>query len=218
MYVKVKAGSSGQEQKRDGELGMLTAQRIDLRTAAQAVSETFMASNWAPSAASAAASQQLLLPLPLPAQNLSVVLSSTGAPVCRYEMSSEEEGRRSKKAVGNLLASVHSGKAREAGRSSEPTLSSRSAAMAPPGRRISLARCSRLAELQCRLTDRLLQWPLLLCPIICVFLYYLSYALDWSTISFYMVEIVLYCTSTSSWRASIVWVIGLVSTQQRPLA
>ena len=55
-----------------------------MRTAAQAASETFMALNWVLSAASAAASQQLLLLLVLPeeAQNLSVVLSSTGAPAC----------------------------------------------------------------------------------------------------------------------------------------
>lgn len=54
-----------------------------MRTAAQAASETFMALNWVLSAASAAASQQLLLLLPEEeGQNLSVVLSSTGAPAC----------------------------------------------------------------------------------------------------------------------------------------
>ena len=54
-----------------------------MRTAAQAASETFMALNWVLSAASAAASQQLLLlVLPEEEQNLSVVLSSTGAPAC----------------------------------------------------------------------------------------------------------------------------------------
>jgi len=62
---------------------MLTAQRIDLTTAAQAASAMDMASNCLLSAASAVASQQLLFPLAQPlgeAQNLSVVLSSTGAP------------------------------------------------------------------------------------------------------------------------------------------
>jgi len=99
----------GPASNKSEEYGLHLAQRIDLRTAAQAASETFMALNWVLSAASAAASQQLLLlVLPEEEQNLSVVLSSTGA-----------------------LASVHSGKAMEAGR----RRLSRSAQMpAAPGR------------------------------------------------------------------------------------
>lgn len=71
-------------EEKDGTWQMLTAQRIDLTTAAQAASAMAMASNCLLSAASAVASQQLLLfPLALPlreAQNLSVVLRGTGAP------------------------------------------------------------------------------------------------------------------------------------------
>jgi hypothetical protein len=103
----------GPASNKSAEYGLHLAQRIDLRTAAQAASETFMALNWVLSAASAAASQQLLLLLPEEeGQNLSVVLSSTGAPACMHP-----------------FASVHSGKAREAGR----RRLSRSAQMAAAG-------------------------------------------------------------------------------------